>query len=80
MPLKPIPPVSAHDIPVEWPKVVRAIVQRDGNAVRASAIQPMIEVKSLTTNRWHPLGLPGGGTTFIDYEERNLILNLIVNG
>lgn len=79
MTLPKIPPVSAADIPEEWPAMVREIVQREGHAVRASAIEPIIEVKSLTTNRWHPMGLPGGGTTFVDYAERNLILNRIIN-
>jgi len=80
MTAKKIPPVHAIDIPPDWPEMVAAIVKRDGNAVRGSAVVPAIEIKSLTTNRWHPLGLPGGGTEFIDYDERNVIMRRITNG
>ncbi len=76
-PLKPIPPVAADSIPQEWTEMVRGIVARDGHAVRGSGITPVIEIKSLTTNRWQPLGLPGGGTAFVDYDQRNAILRRI---
>ncbi len=78
-PLKPIPPVTADSIPPEWTEIVREIITRDGNAVRASALSPIIEVKSLTTNRWHSLSLPGGGTAFTSYGDRNAVLNAIQN-
>lgn len=78
IPLKPIPPVTADAISPEWTEMVRGIVARDGHAVRGSGVSPIIEIKSLTTNRWQPLGLPGGGTAFVDYDDRNLILNKII--
>ncbi len=77
MTLKPIPPVGAEAITEEWSDMVREIVRRDGNAVRGSGAEPIIEIKSLTTNHWHPLGLPGGGTTFVTYDDRNVILHRI---
>lgn len=79
MPLKPIPPVGAETIPSEWIELVRKTALRDGHAVRGSGRSPIIEIKSLTTNLWHPLGLPGGGTEFVSYEDRNLILKRIQN-
>ncbi len=75
--LKPIPPASADDIPEGWADIVREIVRRDGNAVRASGTSPIIEIKSLTTNKWCALGLPGGGTTFVNFDQRNIILRRI---
>jgi hypothetical protein len=50
-----------------------------GCAVRANALKPVIEVKSLSTNLWHPLGLPGGGTLFTDFAERNVVLRKLVD-
>ncbi len=80
MTAKKVPPVQATDIPPEWPEMVAEIVKRDGNAVRGSGVAPVIEIKSLTTNRWHPLGLPGGGTEFANYDDRNSIMRRITNG
>lgn len=69
------PPVSLSQIPEGWAEMVREIIVRDGNALRASPITPSIEVKSLITNKWHPLGLPGGGTTFVSYGDRNFMFH-----
>ena len=71
------PPVAAATIPAEWTDIAREIVRRDGYAVRGRGDEPTIEVKSLTSNRWCLLGLPGGGTAFASFEDRNLVLNLI---
>ncbi len=71
------PPVTAAEIPPEWPEVVREIVLREGNAVRPHPMKPTIEVKSLTSNRWCALGLPGGGTEFASFDDRNAIMALI---
>lgn len=68
------PPMAATDIPEAWTAQVREIIVRCGHAVRASALQPVIEVKSLTSNSWHPLGLPNGSTKFSSWEDRNSIL------
>lgn len=71
------PPVAATDIKEAWTDIVREIVIREGRAVRAAAHRPIIEIKSLSTNLWHPLGLPGGGTEFLTYDDRNLIIKKI---
>ncbi len=71
------PPVKADALPPEWPEIVRKVVVRDGYAVRGNGILPIIEIKSLTTNQWFALALPGGGTTFVSFDDRNLILNKI---
>lgn len=73
----PIPPVTAAEIPEEWPEVVREIVLRQGNAVRPNPVKPVIEIKSLTTNQWCMLTLPGGGTEFISFEDRNSVMERI---
>ncbi len=71
------PAVSFAELPEGWPELVREIIVRNGHAIRPCASMPMIEVKSLTTNTWHPLGLPGGGVTFISFDERNILLSKI---
>ncbi len=68
------PPVTFSEIPPEWPEVVREIIHREGNAVRANPLKPVIEIKSTTTNRWHPLALPGGGSEFASFTDRNLVM------
>ncbi len=70
----PKPPVTFSEIPPEWPEVVRERILREGNAVRANPNRPVIEVKSTTTNKWCSLGLPGGGTEFASFEDRNLVM------
>lgn len=73
----PKPPATAAEIPPEWTDMIREIVQRDGAAIRAAGTSPVIEVKSLRTNQWLPLMLPGGGLAFTNYDERNLVLRRI---
>lgn len=73
----PKPPTTAEEIPTEWIDAIREIVQRDGSPIRGSGAAPVIEVKSLRTNQWHSLMLPGGGTMFTNYDERNLVLRRI---
>jgi hypothetical protein len=65
------------DIPADWPALVREIVRRDGQAVRAGAGNS-IEVKSLTTNQWLCLQLPGGAKSFATPEVRDAILAQIL--
>jgi len=69
---------TAAELPEDWPGIIREIVRREGQAVRGPVDKPVIEVKSLTTNRWHPLMLPGGGTRFTDYAERDSVIRQIL--
>lgn len=71
-------PVSAVDIPAEWIDMVRVILQRNGQPVRGNRTHPFIEVKSMTTNAWQPLGLPAGGTMFLNAAERDLVLGRLI--
>lgn len=77
MSAKPI--TTAEAIPEDWPAIVREIVQRDGYAIRAKADTASIEVKSLRTNRWLPLFLPGSGTVFESLILRDEILRKITD-
>ena len=69
------PPATHADVPTEWTDMVRAMIVRDGIAFRpGGGAGPTIELKSLTTNQWLPLMLPGGGTVFATHEDRNHVL------
>lgn len=68
------PPLNAEDVPDEWIAMVREMLLRDGLATRGHGNPPTIQVKSLTTNQWHDLMLPGSGFTFTDYGQRNIVL------
>jgi hypothetical protein len=70
------PPATASSIPAEWPLIVREIIQREGQAIQRGAGNS-IEVKSLRTNLWHPLMLPGGSTVFATAQDRDDILRKI---
>lgn len=72
-----IPPMKAMDIREEWCADVRKIIQRDGYAVRSNG-DFVIEVKSLTSNNWHPLGLPNGSGKLASREDRDIVLQKIV--
>lgn len=69
---------TAAELPEDWPLIVRKIVRDEGRAVRGPFDRAVIEVKSLTDNRWRPLMLPGGGTRFTNCAERDLILTKIL--
>ncbi len=71
------PPVTAADIKSEWTDMIRGMLRDAGQPVRAAS-EPYIEVKSLTTNRWHPLGLPDGGILFTDAQQRDQVMGRIV--
>ena len=60
-----LPPITFADLPPEWIEERREIVARDGYALRAGC-GLNIEVKSLTTNRWLLLPLPGKASGFTD--------------
>jgi hypothetical protein len=71
-----LPPMKATDIPDEWCADVRKIIARDGYPVRARTCtngDHVIEAKSLTTNVWHPLGLPNSSGRFATAEDRDII-------
>lgn len=59
-----------------WIEMLREIVQRDGQAVRAGA-GDSIEALSLRTNEWMPIRLPDGGTAFPTTRERDQALTRI---
>ncbi len=67
-------PVASDSIKDEWVAVVRELVDRQGRALRGLPGRRYIEVKSLTTNEWQPLGLPDGGFEFTSEAERDLFL------
>jgi hypothetical protein len=69
----PKPPIAFADVPDSWLADVRGILERDGQPVRAGASND-IEVKSLTSNRWGRLMLPGSGFEFVSAEDRDKIL------
>lgn len=71
------PPVAASDIPPEWIAMVQEIIQRNGQAIRAHASQPIIEVKSLRDNQWGPLMLHGSGFIFVSNADRDAVLRRI---
>lgn len=71
------PAIAVRDLPDGWPGIVRKIILRDGHAIRAHRSQFSIEVKSLTTNEWCLLALPGGGTTFTTAEGRDQLLSIL---
>lgn len=74
-----IEPVTLEQIPPEWIAERREIVVRDGFALRA-ALGPVgftIEVKSLVTNQWMRLALPGNATEFAVEAERDAVLRAL---
>jgi hypothetical protein len=70
--------IRLDEVPADWPGTVREIAVRTGQAVRAGA-NNTIEVKSLTTNRWCILQLPGGGGAFVTAADRDAVLAKITN-
>lgn len=83
----PLPPIALAALPEGWIEDRRAIVVRDGHAVRAGerggdlSGEPFtLEVKSLRTNEWLRLTLPGGGTTFASAADRDAVLRQLQEG
>lgn len=66
-------PVTAAECSAEWVALRRAILVRDGQACRAG-LGLTIEIKSLRTNEWHPLALPGEGVRFVSPADRDAVL------
>lgn len=67
------PTITSAEVPDEWIADVRSILSREGNAVRGPA-EPRIEIKSLRTNDWCKLMLPGSGFEFATVAERDAVL------
>lgn len=74
-------PINADSCDAEWIETRRAIIARDGYAARAGEVGVdlagtpyTIELKSLTTNEWGRLTLPGGGTVFATAADRDAVL------
>ena len=68
-------PVLAENITPEWIAERRAIILRDGHAVRASVHFPVIEVQSINDPElWIALCLPGNTPLFATNFDRDTIL------
>ncbi len=77
----PKPPITAQDLPPEWPGMIRKMVnERDGVPIRANPQRACIEVWSVNRGRFQALMLPGGGECFTSFDERNAVLKLILEG
>lgn len=68
------PPVTLDQLPVDWVALRREIIVREGLALRPGPMRATIEVKSLTTNEWCLLTLPGGAEEFQHLADRDQVL------
>lgn len=72
-------PATAADFTPEWLQLRRAIVLRDGHALRLAAAPALrIEVQDINTATWHPLTLPGDVLDFADAATRDEIYGALV--
>lgn len=71
-------PIYLDQISPEWIAERREVIRRDGYAVRAGEGNT-IELKSLTTNRWCVLTLPGGALAFAILLERDAVLHALTS-
>ena len=72
------PPVTALEIPPEWPVAVAdALNNCKGVSVRPGP-DNSIEAWSALRNRWMKLQLPGGGVAFATEADRDLVLGAIL--
>ena len=64
------------EIPPEWIAERRELIAAEGRAVQGAtrAEGYTIEIKSLRTNAWHPLGWHCGALCFATAEERDGIM------
>ncbi len=74
-------PITVEQITPEWIALRREVIVRDGYAVRAGEVgvdlsgEPFtIELKSLTTNQWGAIVLPGGAIAFTTAADRDAVL------
>jgi len=64
----------------EWTDTIRTMIKLQGQPLRQSKGYPhTIEVKSLTTNRWHPLLTPCGSAIFASRADRDTVFERITN-
>ncbi len=69
------PPITAADVSDAWIADCRqAMSVREGVPIAADPLVPSINAWSIARNRWLPLMLPGSGTTFSSFDDRNLVL------
>lgn len=69
------PPIPATALPEGWIEACReAKNQHEGVPVRANPSEAGIQAFSIPLNKWMPLQLPGGGTTFETTEQRDGVL------
>ena len=69
-------PVTLAEISAEWLEERRELIAREGRAVQAGACAEgfTIEVKSLVSNEWHPLGWHCGAVCFATAAERDQVM------
>lgn len=78
--MKSVPPITIELITPEWIELRREIIAREGHAVRAGEVGVgqagpyTIELKSLRTNEWGRIMLPGGATAFTSAADRDAVL------
>lgn len=69
-----IPTINAAELPPAWIAERRAIVVRDGHAIRAGQ-HNTIEVQSINTGAWIVLQLPDKATQFTTTADRDAVLS-----
>lgn len=72
--------IAAAQLPEGWIAERRELIVRDGYATRAGENACTIEIKSLTTNEWLLLMLPGGALSFTTAEDRDAVLRQLWEG
>jgi len=80
-------PITIAEITSEWTELRREVIRREGYALRAGqfgtdlAGEPFsIELKSLTTNDWGAIVLPGGALAFTTAADRDAVLKQLQEG
>lgn len=74
-----VPPVTLAHFTREWIADRRVVILRDGHALRAGE-GLAIEIKSLRTNEWRRIALPGGAVAFTTAEDRDAVLKQLQEG
>lgn len=70
----PVSPIRHAELPDGWIDDRRTVIRREGFAIRPHAALPRIEIKSLRTNEWLAVGLPGNAPGFASAQDRDLVL------
>ncbi len=74
------PPITAADVSPEWIVACReAMSVREGVPVRPNPSKPQIEAYSIGRKAWIPIMLPGSGTLFTNFDERNAVLQKLTS-